>query len=128
MLEGPVQSRIRAAAAYSNVMLWRNNSGAFRDKNNRLIRFGLGNDSAKVNRDFKSADLIGLTPVLITQEMVGTVVGIFTASEAKKSDWTYEATDREVAQKNFIDTVVQYGGYAGFARSVDDFYKIIKVL
>lgn len=78
------------------------------------IRFGLGNDSPRINKIFKSSDLIGVTPVVITPEMVGSTVGVFTAIECKAPGWRYSGDDREIAQKRFLDKVLELGGIARF--------------
>ncbi len=129
MNESPTQQRVRLAAAQTGLMLWRNNSGAAYDETGRLIRYGLGNDSAQINKRIQSSDLIGITPVLITPAMVGTVVGLFTAFECKHSEWkpNKKLDERETAQQAFIDVVRQYGGYAGFTTGPDDVKRILGI-
>lgn len=112
--EANVQVNIRLAAAALGVTLWRNNSGAHVDASGRQVRYGLGNDSKRLNAAFKSADLIGLT---------GT--GRFVAVECKAGSWRYVGNEREQAQSRFLSHVKASGGAAGFATSVDDFRKII---
>ena len=75
-----------------------------------MIFYGLGNISKKSNAEYKSSDLIGFMPVIITKEMVGKKVAVFIAAEVKKSSWKYMSTDREVAQKKFLDVVNINGG------------------
>ena len=82
--ETPIAQKIRLNAAYSGVYLWRNNNGAFQDDTGRWIRYGLGNDSKQMSEQFKSSDYIGIRPVIITPDMVGSLFGIFTAVETKK--------------------------------------------
>jgi hypothetical protein len=116
--EAAVQQQIRTAAASAGLDLWRNQVGACEDKTGRVIRYGLMNDSKNLNARFKSSDLIGIRPILITADMVGQVVGVFSAIEAKASDWTYRPNDAHTqAQQRFIDLVRAAGGFAGFARS-----------
>jgi hypothetical protein len=112
--ESHVQSITQLEAVKRGIWPLRNNSGAMQDAEGRQVRFGLGNVSKKFNEVMKSSDLIGPEPVLITQEMVGTVIARFWARECKPSDWTYTGTDREVAQKAFIDKVNACGGNAKF--------------
>ena len=127
LAESTIQNYIRNESAVLGDDLWRNNNGVLNDRQGRPVRFGLGNDSAKINKVCKSSDLIGLTKVIITPEMVGTMVGVFTAIEVKEEGWTFNPRDaRAVAQKVFIDLVLQAGGYAGFAQSVDDYRRIVK--
>lgn len=119
--EATVQQAVRLRAAYARMHLWRNNVGACEDKSGRVIRYGLGNDSAQLNRAIKSSDLIGMTPVVITPEMVGRTLAVFTAIECKRPGWKLtNADERGRAQKKFIDLVKDAGGFAGFATSADD--------
>lgn len=60
--EARVQSAVRLEAASKGYWLGRNNSGALLDQRGVPVRFGLGNDSAAVNKVIKSADLIGIGP------------------------------------------------------------------
>lgn len=125
MKEKATSSHIVLDAAYRNVDLWRNNSGMLYDERGRPVRFGLGSFEEK--HQLKSSDYIGITPVFITPDMVGRVVGVFTAVETKESDWRFNSNDKRcLYQKNFIDKVLAAGGYAGFATCVNDFRKIIK--
>lgn len=122
MRESAVTSHIRLAAAKLNTPLWRNNRGAFRDDTGRLVKYGLGSEA-----DLSSSDYIGIRPVLITPDMVGQVLGVFTAVEMKAEGFKFNKNDKHLLnQKIFIDIVKQYGGFAGFASSVEDFYRIIR--
>lgn len=123
--ESEVQQLIQMEAARRNCLLMRNNSGAFKDNTGRLIRFGLDNTSASRNKVIKSSDLIGIRTVIVTPEMVGQTIGIFTAIEVKKEGWTRPTNEREFAQMHFIDFILQRGGVAGFASSIEDLKKII---
>ncbi len=119
--EAPIQNEIRLDVAAFDVHLYRNNSGAFKNDRGQWVRFGLANDSAKVNKTTKSSDLIGFRPLLITPEMVGRVVPVFSAIDAKPPGWVFrQSDDRSVAQLKFIDHVKRYGGFAGFATSVQE--------
>lgn len=124
--ENAVQSHVRAYAPHLGVYLWRNNVGVLKDKRGIPVRFGLANDSAQMNESVKSSDLIGITPVLVTQEMVGTTVGVFTAVEVKKANWKFSGTKREYAQHRFIQLVRANGGYAGFVNSPDQLLGVIE--
>jgi len=127
MKESAVASHIRLDAAQINVHLWRNNNGAFEDDTGRWIRYGLCNDSAALAKHVKSSDFIGITPVMITPDMVGQVVGVFTAVETKPSNWRFTPSDkRAIAQAAFHDIVIQAGGFAGFAKNIEEFRRIIK--
>jgi hypothetical protein len=85
MKESATTSHVRLEAARLNVFLFRNNSGAWKDAVGRVIWYGLGSFKKKDN--FKSGDYVGITPVLITPDMVGAVIGVFTNIEMKESDW-----------------------------------------
>lgn len=126
MKETPVQQRVRIEAGRLNVLLWRNNNGACYDATGRLIRYGLGNDSKQANDEMKSSDLIGITPKIVTPDMVGSIVAIFTAVETKASDWRFSPNDEHTrAQKRYIDLVRQYGGYADFATDPAQLMRIV---
>ena len=117
--EGAVQTRIRLEASTKGLRIWRNNVGAY-DENNPPTagsRWGLCNDSKEMNRLIKSSDLIGIRPLLITQNHVGGIVGQFVAREAKAANWSYSGTKREEAQLNFLNLVAGLGGDAAFANS-----------
>lgn len=113
--EAAIQQQIRVDSSKHGVRLWRNNNGATLDETGRMIRFGLGNDSPKINRVLKSSDLIGITPVTVTPHMVNSVVGVFTSIEVKASGWKYRGTDREKAQLAWLNLVLSLGGRAKFA-------------
>lgn len=114
-----VQDRIRLRAAQMGWDVWRNNVGVLKDDRGRPIRYGLANDSSKVNKHIKSADLIGVRRVLITPEMVGTTIGQFVSLEVKPSNWKYRGTEREEAQARWRDIILAAGGYAKFITGED---------
>lgn len=124
--EAEVQQQIRLLMAQKGKPVLRNNVGASTDQNGRLIRFGLGNDSAKINKTFKSSDLIGINPVTITVAMVGQTIGQFVAIEVKREGWTFPSPTNKAefarcdAQRNFLDWVNRHGGYGIFAQDVAD--------
>lgn len=107
--------------------MWRNNSGACEDKNGRLIRYGLGHTSSQQVKSWASSDLIGITPTLVTQEMVGYWLGVFTAYEIKRPGWHLTPGDsRAHAQAKFHSIVREACGYAGFVTDPQDIYGIIR--
>lgn len=114
--EAVVSAQVRVEAAERGGILWRNNVGAAIDASGRHIRYGICNDSKRINARFKSSDLIGILPVKITMGHVGAVIGQFIARECKKADWIYKGTDREKAQLRFIELVTSMGGNAAFTR------------
>jgi hypothetical protein len=126
--EHAVQQRVRLEAARNGIHLWRNNVGACLDQSGRMIRYGLANESAQMNAYIKSSDLIGVRPTLVTQEMVGMIVGIMVAAECKPEGWKQRAGDeRAAAQAKFHEIVRAVGGIAGFTQSVDDFRKLVGI-
>lgn len=116
--ESWVQTQVRLEATRAGARIWRNNVGACKTDTGRVIRYGLVNDSAALNKRIKSSDLIGIRPVVITPDMVGHTIGQFIAREIKKPDWKYTGTDREKAQLAFIELVIGLGGDAAFANDV----------
>lgn len=121
MSEQEQQQLIRVAAPRHGVHLLRNNSGACTDTTGRLVRYGLGNDSAELNRVFKSSDLIGIAPVTIQPHHVGMTIGQFVAVEVKRPGWKFRENDeRAVAQRNFGQWVIKQGGRFQFATGPDD--------
>lgn len=124
--EAVIQQQVRLEMARLGFQCWRNNSGAMQDSSGRTVRFGLGNDSAKLNKEIKSSDLIAVVPTLITPEMVGYYLGVFTALECKPTGWTMRpGDDRAKAQANYHDLVKQACGFAGFVTDPADIYSII---
>ena len=113
--EGAVQTRIRLEASGVGARLWRNNVGACTDNHGNFIRYGLANDSKQLNAKIKSSDLIGIRPIRIEQQHVGHVIGQFIAREVKEGGWKFKATQRENAQKAFIELIKSLGGDACFA-------------
>jgi hypothetical protein len=115
MLEAAVQTHTRLELARAGALVWRNNVGACEDKSGRIIRYGLCNESAQMNRAVKSSDLVGVMPVVVTPDMVGKTVGLFLAVECKHSDWHMTPGDqRAAAQLRYIELVRSVGGIGGF--------------
>lgn len=112
--EAAVQQRVRFGAASAGWLLWRNNVGAMYDADGRFVRYGLCNDSEKLNEQLKSHDLIGIRPVLIGPEHLGSVIGQFVSRECKAGNWRYTGTPREKAQMAFATLVNNLGGDAKF--------------
>ena len=115
--ESAVQVRVRLEASQKGCRLWRNNVGVLRDERGVPVRYGLANETKAMNQKIKSSDLIGIRPLVITQEMVGMTVGQFVAREIKAEGWKYTGTDREKAQLRFLELVLSLGGDAAFANS-----------
>lgn len=115
-LEDYAQSLIRRAAPRAGWSLFRNNVGALKTDSGRWLRFGLANDSSAMNEVIKSGDLIGLRPVLITPEHVGSTIGQFVSIEAKRPGWKPgEDPKRERGQFAWAGLVRSKGGLAVFS-------------
>ena len=112
--EAVVQARVRLAASREGCILWRNNVGAYQSEKG-FVRYGLANESHAMNQAIKSSDLIGIRPVLITPEMVGSTLGRFVAIECKRGGWKYTGTQREQAQLKFLHLIAAKGGEGKFA-------------
>ena len=126
MKEKTVQDRIMMAlTVVSGCRMFRNNVGlgwlgqivrktpqSVTLKNARPVKFGL----------FKgSSDLIGWTSKVITQDMVGQRVAVFTSIEVK--------TAKGVATKeqaNWLNQVSGYGGIAVIARDPESAVKLVR--
>lgn len=115
--EAAVQNKIRLEASRAGARIWRNNVGATLTEDGSFIRYGLANDSKQMNQHIKSADLVGLRPVMVRAHHVGQVLGVFLAREVKAADWRYSGTPREVAQLRFLELVASLGGDAAFANA-----------
>lgn len=116
--EAAVTAAIRLEASRVGCRLFRNNVGACKDETGRMIRYGLMNESAQMNKTIKSSDLIGIRPILIGPQHMGTTIGQFVAREVKAGTWTWGGTEREVAQMRFIDMVNSLGGDAAMVNGV----------
>ena len=108
--ETDVQNAIRINASQRGWRLWRNNVGVLPDRNGRPVRFGLANDSKQEHDKYASADLIGIAPVTITQDMVGKVIGVFVSIECKAD--AAEVRRAPAAQQRWAELVASLGGYS----------------
>jgi hypothetical protein len=121
--EAAVQADIRVQAARLGCALWRNNSGSLQDATGRWVRFGVGNDSKRINEVWKSPDLVGINPVRIGLEHVGSVIGQFWGVEVKEPGWKFNPKDaHQVAQQNCLRTINGLGGRGQFAQNVKDLW------
>lgn len=110
-------------------VLFRNNVGAFKDKGGQWVRYGIANESAAMNKHTKSSDRIGWTPVVITQEMVGKEIAVFTAIEMKKEGYKPSGkaqVEHYEAQQKFCNSVSRAFGIAGIADSAKAALAIIE--
>ena len=93
--EQDILSLIRLALSERGIISWRNNTGALKDKDGRLIRYGLCPGSS---------DIIGIMPD-----------GRFLAIEVKKP-----GKNPTPEQLNFIEAVRRHGGIASVVHSPED--------
>jgi hypothetical protein len=112
--ETDLQQRIRLALGmHPELRIFRNQVGSLPDpRTGRLVQFGLARGSA---------DLIGWRTVVITPEMVGQRIAVFTSLEIKTPTGRLAP-----AQRHWLQAVDQAGGIAGVARSVGDALRIIE--
>lgn len=127
--EAYAQQRVRFLIARAGGLAWRNNVGATPAKVDticprcmfhfeqvqRPVRYGLANDSDRLNAVMKSSDLIGIMPRTITADMVGSVIGQFLAVEVKRPGWHYTGAGREKAQNAFLSICASKGALAQFS-------------
>lgn len=118
MSEAPVVKRAMMEASKLGLRLLRNNRGQFytMDKK-RIVRAGLEADGA--------SDLIGITTITITPEMVGHKIGVFTAVEVKEPGWKKPSGEHEMEQQNFIDQIRARGGFAFFLNNHENLKKLL---
>lgn len=111
--ETEIRKRIQVLLSENGCTMWRNNTGSLLNSKGIPVKFGLC---------VGSSDLIGLSPVLITKDMVGKTLAVFTAIEIK-TEHGKAATNK---QKIFIQHVIDSGGIAGIATSDNEAVSLIK--
>lgn len=112
--ETTLQQQIRLAlGTHPDTRLFRNQVGSLPDpRTGRLVTFGLARGSA---------DLIGWRTIVITPDMVGQQLAVFTSIEVKTP------TGRiRTEQQAWLGVVQRAGGFAGIARSVCDANEILR--
>lgn len=114
--ETTVSNMVKLEASQKGMRLWRNNVGAI-NTGGSFIRFGLANESSSINKKIKSADLIGIRPIKISQKHMGVTIGQFVSREIKSSQWRFTANERELAQLAWAELISSFGGDACFATS-----------
>ena len=119
--EAGAQQRARLAVAEQGAKSWRNNVGATPSKcpacreKQMPVRYGLANDSTKMNKKIKSSDLILAIPRVVTPDMVGTTIAQFGSLECKRPGWKFNPNDeREAAQAAWLNLINELGGFARF--------------
>jgi hypothetical protein len=113
MSETVIMRDIHLAISKIGARIFRNNVGVFKTAAGGRIRTGLC---------VGSSDLIGLTPRVITADMLGRQVAIFTAIEVKSAKGGLKKE-----QKAFLAMVKNAGGIAIVARNVDEAIQKIEV-
>lgn len=112
--EASVSAATQVRASQSGGVLWRNNVGGAYLQDGTFLRYGLANDSARMNARIKSSDLVGIRPQRIEAHHVGSVLGVFWCREVKKRDWQFKGDAHELAQLKFLELVLSMGGDAAF--------------
>lgn len=107
MNETNLMKLIQLALAEHGVTAFRNNIGRCVSPSGRVINYGVCNPGG--------SDLIGITPIKITSEMVGCTVGVFTGIEVKTP--TGRPTKPQI---NFINQITTQGGIASISRSPEE--------
>lgn len=113
--EAPVLANVRLEACRMAkhglpMRLLRNNRGLFKTLDGkRTVSAGLEADG--------SSDLLGITTLVITPQMVGMSLGVATVAEVKRPGWTKPTNEHERTQENFINQVNKRGGIGFF---IDD--------
>ena len=132
MREQSIQNLIRIFMSGIGIVNWRNNVGNGWVGKVRHIRTHCtvvcepGDVVIKNARPLRSglckgsSDVIGITPVFITQAHVGRTLGVFSAIEVKSKNG--KPTEDQL---KFLQAVEKAGGFAGIARSNDDIEVII---
>lgn len=119
--ESRQQSLVRLDAAQRGIWLTRNNVGVLLDINGRPVRYGLANESKAQNNAVKSADLIGIKPILVGPQHIGQVIGQFVSREVKHESWQWQGDAHEQAQMKWCEFVLAKGGDAAFCTGPGSF-------
>lgn len=96
MSEGKILKKLQILFTSVGARVFRNNVGLFETKDGRKVRTGLC---------VGSSDLIGWTPMVVTPEMVGKRVAVFTSVEVKTKN-----TKTTPVQHAWIQAVNTAGG------------------
>jgi hypothetical protein len=118
--EAAVVKRCQVRASKVGGRLWKNHKGAAVLQDGTFMRYGLLNESKRISDEIKSSDLIGVYPLVITTDMVGSTIGQLWLVEVKEEDWHYTGDAHETAQLKFLELGLAMGARATFATSEDD--------
>lgn len=127
--EAWAQQRARIQAAQFGAMAWRNNVGAtpsktahtcpkcafYFEEKQQPIRYGLANDSAQLNAQVKSSDLILAIPRIIRPQDVGRKIAQFGTVETKRPGWVFTGKKQEAGQAAWLSLIADLGGFAAFS-------------
>ena len=123
---------VRLSAPIHNSRIFRNNSGACVDDTGRLIRYGLGNTGEKNTKNLKFGDYIGITSIIVTPDMVGQTIGVFTNLEIKPDGHMQKTLTaacsqgtREYYQWQTCQFVKSLGGFGGFVCNENDVKEVL---
>jgi hypothetical protein len=107
-LESDIQRAIMLATP-SNARLFRNQVGTYQLADGRTVSSGMGKSTS---------DLVGFVSIIVTPEMVGKPVAVFTVCEVKRPG--FRRDERARNQQRFIDIVLSLGGRGMIATSVEE--------
>ena len=98
--------KLDEAVWLENPFTWRNNRGTAQTKHGQFIRFGIPEPRTPEREDdMKGGDRIGFTPVVVTADMIGRTIAVFTSIEEKT------VHDRlKEGQKRWHNFVIEHGG------------------
>lgn len=126
MKEHDIQVRIMLAMSKRNAKIFRNNVGVgWQGKSYKRPNGDLVIENPRplhAGLCVGSSDLIGWRSVVVTPEMVGKRLAVFTAVEVKQPK--KKPTE---AQSNFINLVLSQGGYAGVATSEEEAIDVLRI-
>lgn len=109
MSESAILASIRnALGRLRDVRCFRNSTGVFTDAKGHIVRYGIPSTGG-------GSDLLGWRTVIITPDLIGKRVAVFTAIEVKSP------TGRVAPNQSvFLQVVARAGGIAGVVRSVSE--------
>lgn len=132
MIEQDIMHRIMIAVSKAGARVFRNNVGLGWIGKSQMyrapatVRVNPGDVVIRNARPLHaglckgSSDLIGITPVIVRAEHVGTKIGVFTGLEVKTQ------TGRSTGdQSNFAEQIKGLGGIAGVVRDDNDALTLI---
>lgn len=132
MSEADIMRRLQAAASKLGARLFRQNVGMAwvgrveQGYPGRRVLLAAGDVVVRKARPFRAgvvgmSDLGGWVPVVVTPDMVGQTIAVYTQVEVKT-----ETGAPSSEQRAWLKAVVAAGGRAGIARSDDDLASILK--